>query len=224
MAEPDDGHEVSAADRGGMGAGGGRVSARMRRRADGEFENVSGRFPTVRTRPVCRTWWGICGSGWRTAGWQLWPPCAARRCLGQRRGEPASRRETSGTAPTVGSTTSVFACRGRLIDSPGDSGQDARRTGPAGAGPAAQTVPNRMSPAADRARADAHARIGGVGFRRKRAARPLRILRGEPFGLAAPDAYTHESCFLMRCEASRTEVHDRNRGGPESGERHHCRR
>ena len=37
----------------------------------------------------------------------------------------------------------------------------------------------------------------------KRAARPPRILRGEPFGLAAPDAYIHKNCFPMRSEACR---------------------
>ena len=44
VAEPDDGQDLSVADRGGMGARCGGVSARMRDRTDGESGNVSGRF------------------------------------------------------------------------------------------------------------------------------------------------------------------------------------
>ena len=44
VAEPDDGCDVSAADRGGMGTCGRRVSARLLRRTDGKRCNVPGRL------------------------------------------------------------------------------------------------------------------------------------------------------------------------------------
>ena len=110
VAKPDDGYDVSTADRDGMGAGGGGVSAPMRPRTDGESGNVSGRF--LRFEPI-----GSLGHGRESVGvdggllgGRLRPPCVARRFVvlpHPRRGSGHARRPPSGRVAPVAPTAAT---------------------------------------------------------------------------------------------------------------------